>query len=182
METDDTKNGMETDTELETLGKRQRGETGTSKGGSTFTHSYTLNEKPFVKIDKENITPPGSHSTPSSAQRAVLSLDRSLFGFNDLESPLPFSPVIGSVSRRRSPCLMTSSMYSSFSTANSEKKRKNERFYDIPMENTKRQKGKRIKKEVSTRFLNMFLHSICYLESSCKLILFQTRKLTSMRS
>ena len=172
METDDTKNGMETDTESETLGKRQRGGTGTSKCASTFTHSDTPNEKPFVKIDKENITPPGSHSTPSSAQRAALSLDRSLFGFNDLESPLPFSPVIGSVSSCRSPCLMTSSMHSSFSTATSEKKRKNDRSHEIPIENPKRQKGKRIKKEVSTRFLNMILHSICYLESSCKLILF----------
>lgn len=149
METDDTKNGMETDVYSECLEKRQR----EGRGTQTFTHSYTLNEKPFVKIDKENITPPGSHSTPSLTQRAVLSLDRSLFGFNDLQSPLPFSPVIASVSRRRSPCLTTPSMYGSFSTATSEKKRKNDRSCDIPMQNPKRPKGKRIKKEVSTRVL-----------------------------
>lgn len=43
--------------------------------------------------NKENVTPPESQSTPALMKLACRKLDDSLFGFNDMETTLPFSPV-----------------------------------------------------------------------------------------
>ncbi|XP_065069226.1 transcriptional regulator ATRX homolog [Rhopilema esculentum] len=110
------------------------------------------------QLDKENFTPPGSHSTPALAQRAVRNLDDSLFGFNRLTTPLPYSPVtLGSSRAGLSPSSSlkynsSSSLASLRTTQDStigiwKGKRKIEKQIDLPMENVKRGKKKKTKKE-----------------------------------
>ena len=103
------------------------------------------------QIDKENFTPPDSHSTPSLNQRVVRNLDDSLFGFNKLESPLNFSPV-SSISSRGKPSPSRSPKTISFATSNVRRKRKSERAFDFPQEEEKKVKKKKSKREVSTLY------------------------------
>ena len=99
------------------------------------------------KTDKENFTPPDSHSTPSTGQKVVRNLDDSLFGFNRLESPLPFSPV-SSISSRGKPSPSRSIKPSSFSVSNRKGKRKSEGMFELTYENEKKGKKKKSKREV----------------------------------
>lgn len=112
-----------------------------------------MEEEPYSiparnRIDKENFTPPDSHSTPSHNQRVVRNLDDSLFGFNNLESPLPYSPVSSASSQARpSPC--TSRKQISLSAAKPQKgKRKHDQLFGFPKEEQKKGKKKRTQKEV----------------------------------
>ncbi len=100
----------------------------------TFLKSYN----PFVIISKENITPPGSHSTPATCQRAVRNLDDSLFGFNAIGSPITCSP------------LNAGTVNDTSSSTASPSKRKRTRFtpFDVPVENPKKRAKKKTKKEV----------------------------------
>lgn len=103
------------------------------------------NQRPFVVLDKENLTPPGSHSTPNVVQRAVRNLDESLFGFNDLESPLKLSPVQGTLYGSMSPS--SSSRCSTVSASPAKRKLAKIGVSDIPIENPKKRTRKKQKKE-----------------------------------
>ena len=98
------------------------------------------------KIDKENFTPPGSHSTPSLGQSVVRNLDDSLFGFNRLESPLQLSPISSISSRGRLSPRIIKPNVSSVSTYRN--KRKSERMFDFKVDNEKKTKKKKAKREV----------------------------------
>ena len=97
------------------------------------------------KTDKENFTPPGSHSTPSLGQKVARSLDDSLFGFNRLDSPLPFSPV-SSISSRGKPS--PSRTVKPRFVSSHKGKRKGEQLFDFPRENEKKVKKRKSKREV----------------------------------
>jgi len=97
------------------------------------------------KIDKENFTPPGSHSTPSLGQSIARNLDDSLFGFNRLESPLQLSPISSISSRGRlSPRIIKPNLSSVSSHKN---KRKSEKMFDFKIDNERKAKKKKAKRE-----------------------------------
>ena len=141
---------ISTDSENETeerqkkVTKKRRGKLGTRSRDEKFFAKST------EKTDKENFTPPDSHSTPSLGQKVVRSLDDSLFGFNRLDSPLPFSPV-SSISSRGKPS--PSRLMKPRFVSNHKGKRKSEQLFDFPLENEKRVKKKKSKREVIRCFL-----------------------------
>ena len=127
-----------------------------------------LSDPTGEQLDKENFTPPGSHSTPALVQRAVRNLDDSLFGFNRLTTPLPYSPVtFGSSRTGLSPSSSvkynsSSSLASLRTTQDStigmwKGKRKIEKQIDLPVENLKRGKKKKTRKEVFFAFDNILI-------------------------
>ena len=55
-----------------------------------------LNEYLNNPKNKENVTPPDSQSTPALLKLQTRNLNNSLFGFENMATSLPFSPVVGS--------------------------------------------------------------------------------------
>lgn len=137
---------VSTDSENDLDLKETRAETKENEvfPGSTYGDSQCA---PANKIiDKENFTPPDSHSTPSFSHKVVRNLDDSLFGFNRLESPLPYSP-LSSISSRGRPSPSRSLKATSFSAKTLKGKRKSEQIFDFPQEERKGKK-KKTKQEV----------------------------------
>lgn len=100
--------------------------------------------------NKENVTPPDSHSTPALMKLVSRNLDESLFGFNSVESSLPFSPVADNVvspMRITCPSQNSPAPFSFTPSITSPNKRKREKdmdgFYDLPIEKSKKQKTKK---------------------------------------
>ena len=109
-----------------------------------------LNEYFSNPKNKENVTPPDSQSTPALLKLQTRDLNNSLFGFENMATSLPFSPVVGSKIIDNSLISHENSVLTSSNVKYSTKNKKDVTtgFNDIPIKvPKKRVRRKNVKKK-----------------------------------